>query len=55
MITNRRPKRALSIPGAILDRVYGYKKGVLVGLGIYILGGLLCYLLFKLGALLGTG
>ncbi|MDQ8207523.1 L-fucose:H+ symporter permease [Coraliomargarita sp. SDUM461003] len=33
----------LAIPGAILARVYGYKKGVLVGLGIYILGGLLFY------------
>ncbi|CAA6677181.1 MULTISPECIES: L-fucose:H+ symporter permease [unclassified Lentimonas] len=33
----------LAIPGAVLARVYGYKKGVLVGLGVYILGGLLFY------------
>ncbi|MEN8733490.1 MAG: glucose/galactose MFS transporter, partial [Lentimonas sp.] len=33
----------LASPGAILARVYGYKKGVLVGLGVYILGGLLFY------------
>lgn len=33
----------LAIPGAIISRIYGYKKGVLVGLGIYILGGLLFY------------
>jgi FHS family L-fucose permease-like MFS transporter len=33
----------LAIPGAVIARVYGYKKGVLVGLGIYILGGLLFY------------
>jgi len=33
----------LAIPGAILARKYGYKKGVLCGLGMYILGGLLFY------------
>lgn len=33
----------LAIPGAVLARKYGYKAGVLVGLGIYILGGLLFY------------
>lgn len=33
----------LAIPGAVIARVFGYKKGVLVGLGIYILGGLLFY------------
>jgi len=33
----------LAIPGAIIARVYGYKTGVLVGLGVYILGGLLFY------------
>jgi len=33
----------LAIPGAIISRKYGYKKGVLVGLGLYILGGLLFY------------
>ena len=33
----------LAIPGAIIARKFGYKKGVLVGLGIYILGGLLFY------------
>ena len=33
----------LAIPGAILARKFGYKKGVLAGLGLYILGGLLFY------------
>lgn len=33
----------LAIPGAVIARVYGYKTGVLVGLGVYILGGLLFY------------
>src|SRR6056297_571455 len=33
----------LAIPGAILARKLGYKKGVLVGLGMYIIGGLLFY------------
>jgi FHS family L-fucose permease-like MFS transporter len=33
----------LAIPGAIIARKYGYKKGVLSGLGLYILGGLLFY------------
>jgi FHS family L-fucose permease-like MFS transporter len=33
----------LGIPGAIIARKYGYKKGVLAGLGLYILGGLLFY------------
>lgn len=33
----------LAIPGAILARKYGYKKGVLVGLMMYIIGGLLFY------------
>ncbi len=33
----------LGIPGAIIARKYGYKKGVLSGLGLYILGGLLFY------------
>ncbi len=33
----------LGIPGAIVARKYGYKKGVLVGLGLYIVGGLLFY------------
>ena len=33
----------LAIPGAVIARKFGYKKGVLVGLGIYILGGLLFY------------
>jgi len=31
------------LPGAVIARKFGYKKGVLVGLGIYILGGLLFY------------
>jgi FHS family L-fucose permease-like MFS transporter len=33
----------LGIPGAIIARKYGYKKGVLAGLGLYIIGGLLFY------------
>ncbi len=33
----------LAIPGAVIARKYGYKVGVLAGLGIYILGGLLFY------------
>jgi FHS family L-fucose permease-like MFS transporter len=33
----------LGIPGAIISRKYGYKKGVLAGLGLYIIGGLLFY------------
>ncbi|MEI6892491.1 MAG: L-fucose:H+ symporter permease [Pontiella sp.] len=33
----------LGIPGAIIARKFGYKKGVLVGLGLYIIGGLLFY------------
>lgn len=33
----------LAIPGAILARKFGYKTGVLVGLGVYIIGGLLFY------------
>ena len=33
----------LAIPGAVIAHKFGYKKGVLVGLGIYILGGLLFY------------
>ena len=33
----------LAIPGAIIARKFGYKKGVLAGLGLYILGGLLFY------------
>lgn len=33
----------LAIPGAIISRKFGYKKGVLAGLGLYILGGLLFY------------
>lgn len=33
----------LAIPGAIIARKYGYKKGVLVGLAMYIVGGLLFY------------
>ncbi|MDF7826734.1 L-fucose:H+ symporter permease [Pontiellaceae bacterium B12227] len=33
----------LGIPGAIIARRYGYKKGVLAGLGLYIIGGLLFY------------
>ena len=33
----------LAIPGAVIARKFGYKKGVLIGLGIYILGGLLFY------------
>lgn len=33
----------LAIPGAIIARKFGYKKGVLVGLGVYILGGLLFF------------
>ncbi len=33
----------LGIPGAIIARKYGYKKGVLAGLGMYIIGGLLFY------------
>ncbi len=33
----------LAIPGAVIARVFGYKKGVLIGLAIYILGGLLFY------------
>ncbi|MBT3192327.1 MAG: L-fucose:H+ symporter permease [Verrucomicrobia bacterium] len=33
----------LAIPGAIVARKFGYKKGVLAGLGLYILGGLLFY------------
>lgn len=33
----------LAIPGAVLARKFGYKTGVLVGLGVYILGGLLFY------------
>ncbi|MGB0413647.1 MAG: L-fucose:H+ symporter permease [Coraliomargarita sp.] len=33
----------LAILGAVIARVYGYKKGVLAGLGVYILGGLLFY------------
>jgi FHS family L-fucose permease-like MFS transporter len=33
----------LGIPGAIIARKFGYKKGVLAGLGLYILGGLLFY------------
>ena len=33
----------LAIPGAIIARKLGYKKGVLAGLGLYILGGLLFY------------
>lgn len=33
----------LAIPGAIIARKMGYKKGVLSGLGLYIIGGLLFY------------
>lgn len=33
----------LAIPGAVIARKYGYKTGVLVGLGVYIIGGLLFY------------
>ena len=33
----------LAIPGAIIARKLGYKKGVLAGLGLYIIGGLLFY------------
>ncbi|MGE9271290.1 MAG: L-fucose:H+ symporter permease [Verrucomicrobiales bacterium] len=33
----------LAIPGAVISRKFGYKVGVLTGLGIYILGGLLFY------------
>ncbi len=33
----------LAIPGAILSRKYGYKAGILFGLGMYIVGGLLFY------------
>lgn len=33
----------LAIPGAVIARKFGYKTGVLAGLGIYILGGLLFY------------
>lgn len=33
----------LGIPGAIIARKYGYKIGVLAGLGMYIVGGLLFY------------
>jgi MFS transporter, FHS family, L-fucose permease len=33
----------LAVPGAIIARKYGYKKGVLAGLGLYIIGGLLFY------------
>ena len=33
----------LAIPGAIIARKFGYKKGVLAGLGLYIIGGLLFY------------
>lgn len=33
----------LAIPGAVVARKFGYKAGVLIGLGIYILGGLLFY------------
>lgn len=33
----------LGIPGAIIARKYGYRKGVLAGLGLYIIGGLLFY------------
>jgi FHS family L-fucose permease-like MFS transporter len=33
----------LAIPGAVLARKFSYKTGVLVGLGLYILGGLLFY------------
>ena len=33
----------LAIPGAIIARKYGYKNGVLAGLGLYIVGGLLFY------------
>ncbi|NWK56209.1 L-fucose:H+ symporter permease [Verrucomicrobiaceae bacterium N1E253] len=33
----------LAIPGAVIARKFGYKCGVLAGLGIYILGGLLFY------------
>jgi FHS family L-fucose permease-like MFS transporter len=31
----------LAIPGAIIARKFGYKKGILFGLGMYIVGGLL--------------
>lgn len=31
----------LAIPGAIIARKYGYKRGVLVGLGLYVVGCLL--------------
>lgn len=33
----------LAIPGAIIARKYGYKTGILFGLGMYIVGGLLFY------------
>ncbi len=33
----------LAIPGAIIARKYGYKVGILFGLGMYIVGGLLFY------------
>lgn len=33
----------LALPGAIIARRFGYKKGVLAGLGLYIIGGLLFY------------
>jgi FHS family L-fucose permease-like MFS transporter len=33
----------LAIPGAIIARKYGYKAGILFGLGMYIVGGLLFY------------
>lgn len=33
---------ALAIPGAIIARKYGHKRGILTGLGLYIVG---CYLL----------
>lgn len=33
----------LAIPGAIIARKWGYKAGILFGLGMYIVGGLLFY------------
>ena len=33
----------LAIPGAIIARKFGYKAGILFGLGMYIVGGLLFY------------
>jgi len=33
----------LAVPGAIIARKFGYKNGVLAGLGLYIAGGLLFY------------